>query len=154
MMTGIMLTGARQGGGNLTPSTAVDIVAQEKSGSDVAEDNSSRQLDVKTNNLGKDAATSIPEEKDETRDATATTLNEEDGKEATTETSKAAAVESSPPEEAGEPEEGSEAFKMRAAAESIMNVLDVTMPGTLSNEKKQQVIAFPTIAAGLQSICV
>ncbi|CAM6008624.1 unnamed protein product [Sphagnum balticum] len=118
----------------------VDIVAQEKSGSDVAEDNSSRQLDVKTNNLGKDAATSIPEEKDETRDTTATTLNEEDGKEATTETSKAAAVESSPPEEAGEPEEGSEAFKMRAAAESIMNVLDITMPGTLSNEKKQQVL--------------
>ncbi len=152
-MTGIMLTGARQGGGNLTPSTAVDTVAQEKSGSDVAEDNSSQQLDVKTNDLGKDAATSIPEKKDETRDATATTL--EDGKEATTETSKAAAaVESSPPEEAGEPEEGSEAFRMRTAAESIMNVLDITMPGTLSNEKKQQVIDFPTIAAGLQSICV
>ncbi|CAK9217031.1 unnamed protein product [Sphagnum troendelagicum] len=116
----------------------LDTVAQEKSGSDVAEDNSSHQLDVKTNDLGKDAATSIPEKKDETRDATATTL--EDGKEATTETSKAAAVESSPPEEAGEPEEGSEAFRMRTAAESIMNVLDITMPGTLSNEKKQQVL--------------
>ena len=39
----------------------------------------------------------------------------------------------------GEPEEGSEAFQMRMAAESIMNVLDVTMPGTLTDEKKAQV---------------
>jgi len=28
---------------------------------------------------------------------------------------------------------------MRAAAESVMNVLDITMPGTLSDEKKAQV---------------
>lgn len=39
----------------------------------------------------------------------------------------------------GEPEEGSDAIQMRAAAQSIMNVLDITMPGTLSDEKKAQV---------------
>lgn len=45
--------------------------------------------------------------------------------------------EAAPPE--GEPEEGSEAFQMRMAAESIMNVLDITMPGTLTDEKKHEV---------------
>lgn len=39
----------------------------------------------------------------------------------------------------GEPEEGAEAIQMRAAAQSVMNVLDITMPGTLSDEKKAQV---------------
>lgn len=57
---------------------------------------------------------------------------------ADSEEQKGAPEEAAPPEE-GEPEEGSEAFQMRMAAESIMNVLDITMPGTLSDEKKTEV---------------
>lgn len=48
--------------------------------------------------------------------------------------------EAPPPPEEGEPEEGPETIQMRAAAESIMNVLDITMPGTLADEQKAQVI--------------
>lgn len=48
-------------------------------------------------------------------------------------------AEEPPGEPEGEPEEGSDAIQMRAAAQSIMNVLDITMPGTLSDEKKAQV---------------